>query len=88
MVFFDPASPELGRPRGASGCETLAADIEAVLIREQYRALAQLAPYFYGAAIAAAAMLGIAAEAWGRRSTRSRSRPLSCRSRSTAPPIG
>ena len=60
MSLFDLTSPASGRPRGAARRETPVADLEAVLIREQYRALAQLAPYFYGAAIAAAAALSIA----------------------------
>ena len=40
--------------------EIPASDLEAALLREQYRALAELAPYLYAAAIAVAAALGIA----------------------------
>jgi predicted signal transduction protein with EAL and GGDEF domain len=62
MALFDLVSSKLDRPRRAGGRKTPAADLEAVLIREQYRALAQMAPYFYGAAIAAAATVSIAAQ--------------------------
>ncbi len=61
MALFDLTSPASGRRTGARGREARAPDLEAVLVREQYRALAQLAPYFYGAPIAAAATVVIAA---------------------------
>jgi len=61
MALFDLTSPTSGRRTGARGREARAPDLEAVLVREQYRALAQLAPYFYGAPIAAAATVVIAA---------------------------
>ncbi len=61
MALFD-LSPRAFRRRGsaaiADSCES---DLDAVLIREQYRSLARTAPYFYGAEITAAATLAIAA---------------------------
>ncbi len=58
MSSIDHASPASGT---TASCVTLPErDVEAALLREQYRALAQLAPYFYAAAIAAAATAALA----------------------------
>ena len=60
--MFSSFDPEFPAPVDASVREIPASDLEAALLREQYRALAELAPYLYAAAIAAAAALGIAVQ--------------------------
>ncbi len=61
MALFDLSPRGFGRVGPTLVADTREADLDAVLVREQYRSLARLAPYFYGAAIAAAAGLGLAA---------------------------
>jgi diguanylate cyclase (GGDEF)-like protein len=61
MALFDLSPRALRRARGAALLAgSVDANLDAALLREQYRSLASLAPYIYAAVIAAAAAMGFA----------------------------